>query len=143
MPSLQWLLIVAVLCALVGCGSDKATVSGTVTWEGAPLERGFITFVPADVDSTPEGGTIENGKFHVTDIPPGKKTVEIIGVKAANFAATSEEMQRRAAETAAGGDKTGLVDRADVIPPDAEGNRQTVELAPGSQTKDFVLKKAK
>jgi hypothetical protein len=37
------------------------------------------------------------------------------------------------------GDSTVLIDPADIIPPDAEGNNATMELKPGAQTLDFSL----
>ena len=50
-------------------------------------------------------------------------------------------MERAAKEAAAKGDVTGIVDRADVIPADAEGNNTVVELKLGQQTLDFHLKR--
>ena len=139
-----WLCLLLVFVVLsAGCGSGLATVSGTVSYEGKPVEEGAINFTPHDGKTAAAGGMIKDGKYYVTEVPPGKKLVEIIGTKKVDFASSSEEAMRRAQEMAAKGNNTGLVDPADTIPTDAEGNRQEVELVPGSQTKDFSLTKKK
>ncbi|MBX6315072.1 MAG: hypothetical protein IRY99_19480 [Isosphaeraceae bacterium] len=66
------LLIAILAAAVVGCGSagdglPRQHVSGTVTFEGKPLESGSIQFLPATPDqATAAGGVIIDGKY---DIP--------------------------------------------------------------------------
>lgn len=131
-------LVAAGLLAAAGC-SQSAVVSGSVSYEGQPVANGAISFLPEDGRGPACGGSITDGHFRVDKIPPGRKTVQIVGVKAVPFARSSEEMARTAKEAAKKGDTTGIIDRADVIPADAEGNNRIVELAPGEQTLDFHL----
>lgn len=71
------------------CGCSEETgppalpmfkVSGTVTLEGQPLEKGSIVFDPADNKGTPVQGGIENGKFEF-EAPAGDKKVSISAVR--------------------------------------------------------------
>jgi hypothetical protein len=128
---------------LPACGSNLSNVTGEVTYDGEPVGRGRIKFLPADGKGREAGGTINAGKYELSDVQPGPKLVVITAVKKVPFARTSEEMARRAEENRTKGDDTGLIDPADVIPPDAEGNNVTVELRPGSQTLNFSLQKPK
>lgn len=68
----------------VGCGGDRATVSGTVTIAGAPVTSGAIAFEPADGKGVAVGGVITDGRYTVggaQDVAPGKKTVLITAVQ--------------------------------------------------------------
>jgi hypothetical protein len=59
----------------VGCGKGKGTVSGTVTLDGQPLPAGNITFIPSKGQGA--GGTIQDGKYSVADVPAGKVAVTV------------------------------------------------------------------
>lgn len=73
-------LVLALLAA--GCAAPKdRKVSGTVTWEGKPVEAGTITFMPADSSVAPATAKIVGGKYEVTT-PPGSKTVQIFANRA-------------------------------------------------------------
>lgn len=51
---------------LSGCGGDpqgRQPISGTVSLDGAPVEKGNINFTPVDTAPTSTGGPIEAGKF--------------------------------------------------------------------------------
>jgi hypothetical protein len=74
------LLAVVVLTAS-GCGSGQATVNGSVTLDGAPLEKGDINFIPADGQGGTAGGAIKDGKYSVSKVPPGSKIVQITASK--------------------------------------------------------------
>jgi hypothetical protein len=124
--------------ALAGC-SSRTSVSGSVTYLDRPVENGWIVFQPADGQGPSAGAPIEGGRFHVDEVTPGAKIVQIAGVKAVPFARNSEDMARMAAEAAKRGDRSGLIDRADEIPATAAGNNVTIEVKPGSQTLDFHL----
>jgi hypothetical protein len=67
---------------LMGCGQreEKATVSGSVTLDGAPLQSGQIRFVAVDGQTPTAGAAIAGGKF-TTSPPPGEKKVEISAPK--------------------------------------------------------------
>jgi hypothetical protein len=126
---------------LPGCGAPTATVTGAVSYDGQPVGDGYITFTPADGKGNDAGGPIAGGRYTVTGLPPGPKVVKVIAVRKVNFASSSEEMMRRAAEARKAGSHNGLVDPADTIPDNAEGNNATVEVKAGSQTLDLALKK--
>jgi hypothetical protein len=125
---------------LSGCGSATATVSGEVSYDGKPVGQGYITFTPADGKGKDAGGPIAGGRYRVTGLPPGPKVVKVMAVKQVNFASSSAEMMRRAAQARKAGSHDGLVDPADTIPDNAEGNNARVEVRPGEQTLDFALK---
>jgi hypothetical protein len=62
-------------------------------------------------------------------------------VKKVNFASTSEEMMARAAEARKLGNHDGLVDPADTIAENAEGNNARIDLTAGVNQHDFHLTK--
>jgi hypothetical protein len=68
------------LVCILGCGGgiERQRVSGTVTFDGQPVERGEVSFVPEDRGQSPEGGVIQDGKFSFEAVA-GKKTVRIRG----------------------------------------------------------------
>jgi hypothetical protein len=73
--------LVAAFAALwVGCGGGKASIEGTVTFDGQPVEKGQIVLEPADGKGPVDGGSIENGKYRLAGdagVAPGKKIVRI------------------------------------------------------------------
>ena len=136
---------VAILAAaaglLPGCGSAAATVSGEVTYEGQPVGDGYISFTPADGKGKDAGAPIANGRYTVAGLPPGPKVVKVVAVKKVNFASTSEEMKQKAATAQKAGNYDGLVDPADTIPENAEGNNARIGVKGGDNKRDFHLKK--
>jgi hypothetical protein len=130
-----WAISALLLC---GCGG-ATTVTGTVTYDGAPVENGVVTFAPADGVGPAVGGRITDGKYRVDDVLPGPKLVKIEAVKRVPFARSSDEMARMAAEAKKRGDGSGLIDSADLIPPNAVGNNAAVEVPRGGATLDFRL----
>ena len=133
-------ILAAVAGFLSGCGSSTATVSGEVTYDGKPVGDGYITFTPTDGKGKDAGGPISAGAYKVAGLPPGPKLVRVNAVKKVNFASSSEEMMQRAAEARKTGNHDGLVDPADTIPENAEGNNAKVEVKAGEQTHNFALK---
>lgn len=70
---------VCLLCAggVAGCGkSGPSSVSGTVTFSGAPVDMGTVEFIPTDGKGQIAVGTIEAGKYTV-EVAPGPKNVII------------------------------------------------------------------
>jgi hypothetical protein len=62
---------------VVGCNSDNmADVTGTVTVDGKPVEKGSIGFIPADGKSQTAGASIQNGKYSAR-VPIGNSKIEI------------------------------------------------------------------
>ncbi len=76
------------LCCLIlmGCGGapdGMIVVSGTVTWNGEPLEDGYVSFVP-DPSRSPQAGEINNGEFEFNAYP-GENTVRIFSERKAGY----------------------------------------------------------
>lgn len=134
-------LVVWMVFSLAGCGQSTGSVEGEVTYDGQPVENGTITFLPADGKGPQVGGKILNGRYTVADVPPGPKVVQVDAVKAVTFARTSDEMARRATASIGRGNRAGIIDPADIIPANAEGNHAAVAIKPGKQALNFHLKK--
>lgn len=66
------------LVLIVGCGSDKpiGTVKGRVSFDGQPLAKGQIRFVPADGKTAPVETEVADGAFTAT-LPEGDMRVEV------------------------------------------------------------------
>jgi hypothetical protein len=131
-----WLSIAA------GC-AKPTSAHGKVTYDGKPIEQGAITFLPANGVGPSDGAPIKAGEYAARITSPGRKIAQIIAVKAVPFARSSQEMASRAKAAAARGDGSGLIDRADVVPANAEGNNTTVEIQLGPQELNFDLRPPK
>lgn len=134
--------ILAVMCVVVaGCGGSANSVSGKITYNGEPVEDGFVSFRPADGMGQVFSAPIVNGEYKAAQAVPGSRVVSIHGTKKVKLALSSEESAKIAEEQAAAG-KGGLhmTEAADYIPDDAEGNNQTHEISSGEQTLNFDLK---
>lgn len=67
----------------IGCGDGKAAVypvTGTVTYEGTPVENGSIVFDPADGKGMSAMAGIVNGEI-TGEVPAGEKILRISGVR--------------------------------------------------------------
>lgn len=102
--SRHWLLIaLAMLVTSGGCGSsDKGppryTVSGTVSFEGKPVPKGFITFLPdtSKGNKGPGGGAeIKAGSYRTATgkgVVGGPYIVKIVGYDGIATSAEGEEL---------------------------------------------------
>jgi hypothetical protein len=124
-------VIPLLLPLLVGCGGSGATVSGTITYDGALVEQGFITFFPVDDAGATQGAAIVQGKYRVAGLSPGKKRVLIT---------TAPEARK---VPAGGSLEVQLRPGKDAVPRNAVGNNQVLEVATGEQTLDFRLARPK
>lgn len=114
--------------AAVGCAEQSPTISGKITYEGKDVPSGMISFLPANGQGTPFGSTIQNGSYTVEKGYVGKRFVAISAKNEVKF--NGREMIMPAEG------KPG----DDLIPENAVGNMQEVEIKGGSQTLDFHLK---
>jgi hypothetical protein len=81
----RWLLFLGLIAglAVTGCGgASNATVSGKVTYKGAPVKGGYVTFVSANGVTRP-GPIAEDGTYTINQLPtgPAKIAVETDSVK--------------------------------------------------------------
>jgi hypothetical protein len=133
--------IALTISALVGC-QQETVVSGTVTYNGQPVEKGMVSFKPSGGTGQSFGAPIENGAYEAKQAKPGAWTAVIVGVKRIDFAMSSDEAAKKANEQKmAGSPLAGHVsEAADYIPENAEGNSKTVDITSGLQTIDFEVK---
>jgi hypothetical protein len=59
-----------------GCGPGTATIDGEVTVDGKPLEKGVISYTPADGNGAPVTAEVRNGRYEVRTVA-GRKVVQI------------------------------------------------------------------
>ena len=69
-------LALAVIGAGCGPRDPRVTIVGTVTFDGKPLSRGQIIFMPEDASLRAEGATITDGSFTIR-VRKGPHRVEI------------------------------------------------------------------
>lgn len=91
-----WVGCAVLVGLLAGCADGKATVSGTVSFNGEPVARGSISLLPADGKGSASGATIENGRYVVRDATPGEKIVQIsapysLGVRKDDYGNDAEQ----------------------------------------------------
>lgn len=91
MRTIEWMIVLGLVAGLAGCGSEEikptiekvVPVSGTLTYQGKPLENYQVSFVPTDGRRPAVGVTDATGKFtlgtnNLTDgAPPGKHKVSV------------------------------------------------------------------
>ena len=74
-----------VLSTAAGCGgTNQQPLTGIVTWQGKPIERGAINLFPKSNDGITVGSEINEGKFSISKKSgptPGKYRVEIIAFR--------------------------------------------------------------
>ncbi len=63
---------------LTGCGGGEVRhlISGTVNYDGKPVEMGTISFDSGNPDLMPDGAAIVDGRYEC-EVRPGKMTVRI------------------------------------------------------------------
>jgi hypothetical protein len=72
-------LVMVALLAAIGCtnqGVQKLTVRGTVSYQGQPLQSGFLKFVGKD-GAYSAANIQKDGKFTITDVVPGEVKVAV------------------------------------------------------------------
>ena len=72
MPRTTVLLSLLSLALLAGCGESKSVqpVTGTVTYQGKPLDHGMVSFFPAG--ARPIGAPIGSAGTYQCELPPGQ-----------------------------------------------------------------------
>jgi|688.fasta_scaffold74620_3 hypothetical protein len=134
-------LVAMTLLFLAGCGASTATVSGTVSYDGTAIEKGMVTFTPEGTAGSVVGAEILAGKYVAKGVAPGKNIVQVVAVKSVPFVRSSEEMAKMAEEQKGKTKIDGLIDPADVVPPNAVGNNAAHNFVEGSNQLDLTLTK--
>jgi hypothetical protein len=129
-------LFTALLAALSGCGQSNSSIHGKVTYEGAPIQRGQITFAPPGRQGVALSRPIEAGRYTIDNVPPGKKIVMITSVKQFHFPKSHAEMAEMAKRGPPPAQET-----VDEVPANAVGNNKEVETTAGAQELNFDLKR--
>jgi len=124
-----------VLGLLAGCNGGFAVgeVSGTVSFDGKPVEIGSISFISADGSKPSAGGAITDGKYAVSNVPAGPTKVRISGVRV-----TGQKKMYDAP------DSPVVTTSAEMLPPKYSDDKRTelrYDVQSGAQTKDFDLTK--
>jgi len=80
------IVVSATVAASIGCGRsgpDRVVVTGTVKYNGTPIESGKIRFIPTKGTMAPmSGSVISNGQYRVDakgGVPVGTHRIEIVG----------------------------------------------------------------
>jgi hypothetical protein len=120
----------AVTACLTGCGhGELASLAGTVSYEGRPVEKGTITFLPADGKGPTAAAPITDGKYSVK-VVYGRKVVKIEGFKVLGQHPFSPNNPRM------------VVDQQQIIPPCYNTKSElTREITPADGACDFALEK--
>ena len=84
MGSFQQAWLGLLFAGLIGCGSGNSIelirVTGRVTLDDKPIEKGLIQFLPTDGSGSSAASEIRRGEYQV-DVPIGKKRVEVTSPK--------------------------------------------------------------
>jgi hypothetical protein len=76
-----FLSIAATVVLLVGCGGDgKTEIQGVATWNGAPIEEGYVELSPTDGQGQVVGADVKQGAFTLRTVP-GEKHVSVTAKK--------------------------------------------------------------
>lgn len=118
------------LTTLIGCGKPSE-VTGTVTVNGTPLEKGQITFQPMAAGGRPEGAEIVQGKYKAKGIPQGKYKASVVST---NAKVGDPNMGMDEAIKAAGKGAP-----PNPIPPGTAGNNIEVDITGSDQNFDMKL----
>ncbi|MGD9635766.1 MAG: hypothetical protein AB7G28_12630 [Pirellulales bacterium] len=125
------------LCLLAveisGCGKPSTSVTGEVTYNGVPVENGYMAFSPIGHGRS-FAAPIANGQYSVAEALPGKFTVVASGTRKLNHYSNSAEAYANANPNAG-----HVAEAADYIAPDAEGNSKEIEINSGDQQLDLAI----
>jgi hypothetical protein len=136
-----WILVALVSLIPAGCGAgNTATVTGKVTYDGQPVESGFITFFPDDQRGSTAEGEIINGEYAVSNLTPGKKRV-FISITEQVEPLTSNVTKSREEANAQRLAKRKPPSSKQAVPSNFSGNNKIVEIGSGNQQLDFPLGK--
>ena len=118
---------------LLGCGDGSGgKLTGTVTVDGQPLKRGSVRLEPDGGSGSPAGGMVQNGKYEVTGVKPGRYKLHVDGEIESAGPVSQEEVMKRT-------EKEHKAVTQNPVPPGAAGNDAVVEVTGSTQTHDVKL----
>jgi hypothetical protein len=133
-PMLRPVLCVSLLALIGGCfSSATGTVSGRVTFNGKPLEKGLITFSPTGAKGGTAGGEIVAGRFEVKELVPAPYQVSVAAVPELKIVMPGDPEAKRTLTDAE------IRAQIDPLPPDTTGKEQAIDVKGGKQVLDFKL----
>jgi hypothetical protein len=110
------LLVGPAVLFVLGCSGDdgigtRYPVDGTISYKGAPIEKGVVNFVPVQGDGRPASGQLEKGAFKLTTLTPGDGALPGDYLVTVDTRQVDESAAKAAAEEFAAkkGIKTGMV----------------------------------
>ncbi|MDY3560547.1 hypothetical protein R5W23_001782 [Gemmata sp. JC673] len=120
--------------AILGCGGGGSTVTGEVSFNGKPLEKGYVTFNPTDGKSAPVGAEVVGGRYTAKNVAVGKNKVVVVSTAVSGPAPETMDAAIAEAKKAKGGPT------ADAPTDKSEGNNQEHDIPAGSHTLDLKLR---
>jgi len=130
-PITASLLFVGVFCS-TGC-RQADSLSGTVTYNGQPVERGSVTFASADGSGPGFGAQVVNGEYKADKVRRGQHVAYVRGLTKPVVLTKEASIELREKRN----NRYGLP--VDYIPEDAQGNNQSFNIEGGAQTIDFDI----
>jgi hypothetical protein len=141
MVALRALALTCLAALSVGCSNSGGTVTGEATYEGQPIERGYVTFTMVDGKGPVVGAAITNGRYTAEGVPAGTHVVRVeANTGAGPTVASSADAKQVSREWRGKVGSDGVI-RTESIPANAQGNNQRTEVKSGSQTLDLHLTK--
>jgi hypothetical protein len=114
-----------------GCGdSGMARVTGTVTVDGVPLEKGSISFFPVESNARTTGGEIKAGQY-VVQVPVGQMKVCINAAKVVG--------KKKFYDTPDSRERTLFAEMLPAEYSSVEDTKLRLEVTPGHIEKSFEL----
>ncbi len=134
--------LLPVLAAGCDGGGATATVSGTVSYAGVPVQEGSIQFTPKSGKGAVAGGTVAGGKFSVANVGLGPMAVYIStnapsGAGAGGGPISTADLAKAAQDRQAA--KAKDIPAPAAVPPDATGNNATFDVKAGVNTLQLDL----
>lgn len=127
-------IVMIIGCSKKNTGPNRATIGGRISYNGQPLDKGVIEFVPTGETKGPSsGGAIENGKYNITEKGPTPGLHKVL------IRATRKTVKMVDAGLQTGGTKVEATEQ--YIPPQYN-SRTTLEvnIKSGSNKQDFDSK---
>jgi hypothetical protein len=129
---IRTLICLACICLLSGCSPPRGTVTGRVTLDGQPLDKGIISFTPTDARAKENVvADIINGQYSA-DVLAGPQQVQISAPKV---------IATRAESPAPGAPLVEITEER--LPAKYHSATElTLEVKPGKNDKDWTLQGA-